>query len=114
MITALGFSMLPWFVYALMAIPEAPMIEYKQAASWIKEHSETPPLIMSTAPFIAFYAGGRHVYLPVEEYQTIVEHARRLNVDYVAIDEALITNGVCKNEYSDLRSLFDERNHHPE
>lgn len=114
MITALAFSMLPWAVYAVMAIPAAPMIEYKQAGSWVKEHSETPPLIMSTLPFIAFYAGGRHAYLPAEEYQTVVEHARRLNVDYVAIDEALISEGIWGNsEYSDLRSLLDERSHHP-
>jgi hypothetical protein len=113
MITALAFSMLPWVVYALMATSAAPMIEYKQAGRWVKEQSETPPLIMSTAPFTAFYAGGRHIYLPAEKYQTVVEHAKRLNVDYVAIDEALILNGVCNNEYSDLRSLLDERSHHP-
>jgi len=114
-LTALIFSMLPWIIYALMEIPAAPMIEYKQAGRWVKEHSETPALIMATAPFIAFYAGGRPVYLPAEEYQTVVEHARRLNVDYVAIDETLISNGVWgNNEYSDLRFLLDERSHHPE
>jgi Dolichyl-phosphate-mannose-protein mannosyltransferase len=114
MITALVFSMLPWAIYALMAIPAAPMIEYEEAGRWVKERSETPALIMATAPFIAFYAGGCPVDLPAEKYQTVVEHARRLNVDYVAIDEALISNGVWgNNEYSDLRSLLDERNHHP-
>ena len=91
------------------------MVEFKEAGRWVKEHSETPPLIMATAPFIAFYAGGRPVYLPAEEYQTVVEHARRLNVDYVAIDEALISNGIFgNNEFSDLRFLLDERSHHPE
>jgi len=114
MITALAFSMLPWVIYALMAIPAAAMIEYKEAGRWVKEHSQTPPLIMATAPFIAFYAGGRPVYLPAEEYQTVVEHARHLNVDYVAIDEAHISNGIFGNsEYSDLRSLLDEESHHP-
>lgn len=114
MVTALVFSMLPWAIYALMATPAAPMIEYKQAGRWVKEQSETPALIMATAPFIAFYAGGRPVYLPAEEYPTVVEHARRLNVDYVAIDEALISNGVWgNNEYSALRFLLDERSHHP-
>ena len=114
MISALVFSMLPWAIYALMALPAAPMIEYKEAATWIKTHSETTPLIMATAPFIAFYAECRPVYLPAEKYQTVVEHARRLNVDYVAIDEALISNGFWgNNEYSDLRSLLDEQSHHP-
>ncbi len=114
MITALGFSTLPWLVYSLMTIPAAPMIEFKETARWIKEHSQTPPLIMATRPFIAFYAGGHPVYLPAEEYQTVVEHARHLNVDYVAIDETLISNGVWgNNEYSDLRSLLDERSNHP-
>jgi hypothetical protein len=113
-LTPLILSILPWFVYALMAIPAAPMLEYKQAGRWVKERSETPALIMATAPFIAFYAGGRPVYLPAEEYQTVIEHARRLNVDYVAIDEALISNGVWgNNEYSALRFLLDERSHHP-
>lgn len=114
-ITTLVFSMLPWVIYTLMAIPAAPMVEYKQAGRWVKEHSEPPTLIMAAAPFIAFYAGGRPVYLPAEDYQTVVEHARRINVDYVAIDEALISNGVWgNNEYSDLRFLLDERSHHPE
>jgi hypothetical protein len=90
------------------------MIEFKEAGRWVNEHSQTSPLIMATRPFIAFYAGGRPVYLPAEEYQTVVEHARHLNVDYVAIDEALISNGVWgNNEYSDLRSLLDEGSHHP-
>lgn len=115
MITALILSMLPWIIYTLMAMPAAPMIEYKQAGSWVKERSETPALIMATVPFIAFYAGGRPVYLPAEGYQTVVAHARRLHVDYVAIDEALISNGVWgNNEYSDLQFLLDERSHHPE
>ena len=114
MITTLAFSMLPWVVYALMAMRAAPMVEYKEAGRWVKEHSQTPLLIMATAPFIAFYAGGRHAYLPAEKYQTVVEHARRLNVDYVAIDEAHISNGVFgNNEYSDLRLLLDEGSHHP-
>jgi hypothetical protein len=107
--------MLPWLIYSLMAIPAAPMIEFKEAGRWLKEQSETTPLIMATQPFIAFYAGGRPVYLPAENYQTVVEHARRLNVDYVAIDEALISNGLWgNNEYSDLRFLLDERSQHPE
>ncbi|HEV2863074.1 MAG TPA: glycosyltransferase family 39 protein [Pyrinomonadaceae bacterium] len=115
MITALAFSMLPWLIHSLMAIPATPMIEFKEAGRWVKEHSETPPLIMATQPYIAFYVGGRPVYLPAEGYQTVVEHARRLNVDYVAIDEALISNGLWgNNEYSDLRFLLDERSHHPE
>jgi hypothetical protein len=114
MITALVLSMLPWIVYSLMTIPAAPMIEFKEAGKWIKEHSEMPPLIMATTPFIAFYAGGRPVYLPAEEYQTVIKHAKRLNVDYLAIDEALISNGIWgSNEYSDLRSLLDEQSHHP-
>jgi len=114
-LTALVFAMLPWVVYDLMAIRAAPMVEYKEAGRWVKEHSETPPLIMAPQPYVAFYAGGRPVYLPAEEYQTVVEHARRLNVDYVAIDEALISNGnFGNNEYSDLRFLLDERSHHPE
>ncbi|HEX7335249.1 MAG TPA: glycosyltransferase family 39 protein [Pyrinomonadaceae bacterium] len=115
MITALVCSMLPWLVYSLiMTIPAAPMIEYKEAGRWVAEQSEKSPLIMATTPFIAFYSGGRPVYLPAEKYETVVEHARRLNVDYVAIDEAVISNGVWgNNEFSDLRSLLDERSQHP-
>lgn len=114
-LTALVFAMLPWMIYALVSLPAAPLVEYKQAGAWVKEHSESPALILAALPYVAFYAGGRPVYLPAEGYQTVIEHARRRKVDYVVIDEALISKGSWgNNEYSDLRFLLDERSHHPE
>lgn len=65
--------------------------ELKEIAEWIKDNADTSPLIMSTSPVTAFYAGGRHIYLPDEEYPKVLEYARRKKVDYIVIDERGVT-----------------------
>lgn len=111
-LTALLISLLPWLANTIILTRGLPnqLLEYKQAGAWVKEHSETPTLIMSTGPHTAFYAGGKPLYLPVEEYSTVIEHARRHKVDYLVIDEEVISTNV---EYSNLRFLLDEQSRHP-
>ena len=42
-------------------------------------------LIMANGPWAAYYAGGRHLYLPAESYATVVSYARRKGVDYIVV-----------------------------
>jgi len=36
----------------------------KAVAEWIRSQGLESPLIMATGPWPAFYAGGRHLYIP--------------------------------------------------
>ena len=84
-------------------------IELKEIGSWIKNHSaSTPPSIMSSSPETAFYAQGKHLYLPAEEYKTVINYAKQKKVDYIVIYE----RNIQKN--SSLKFLLDEQNQNPE
>jgi hypothetical protein len=112
---ALLLSLLPWIVHTFIRGQLDQPIEHKQAGAWIREHSGAAALVMATNPYAAFYAGGKILYLPAEDYLTVIEHAKRQKVDYLVIDEGVISRGHWgNNEYSNLRFLLDEQSHHPE
>jgi 4-amino-4-deoxy-L-arabinose transferase-like glycosyltransferase len=61
----------------------------KQIAMLMKRDSESgAPLIMASNPLFAFYATGKHLYLPSEEYDLVVDYARRKGTDYLVVEEA--------------------------
>jgi Dolichyl-phosphate-mannose-protein mannosyltransferase len=114
-LTALFFSARHSININLMSVPPNYLLEYRLAGEWIRGRSETPPLIMAHHPYTAFYAGGKPLYVPVAEYGTIIEHAKRQKIDYLVIDEGTVLKGIWgNNEYSNLRFLLDEQSHHPE
>jgi hypothetical protein len=108
--TGLLFLTLPWSAYTLLRRLSSGQLEFKRAGTWVREQGGTPALIMAPNPHTAFYAGGRPLYLPAEEYLTVIEHASRHRVDYLVIEEDVVTQNI---EYSNLRFLLDERNPHP-
>ena len=88
------------FVVALLLISVLPLTtgfihhaegEPKSVAVWIKEHSNTPPVIMASGPWAAFWSGGKHLYLPNEEYPVVIDYARRKGVKYLIIEEQQIS-----------------------
>lgn len=107
---ALLFLTLPWSAYTLLRRLSSEQLEFKQAGAWVRERRETPALIMAANPHTAFYAGGKPLYLPVEDYSTVIEHARRHRVDYLVIEEEVVAQ---LTEYTNLRFLLDERSPHP-
>lgn len=109
-LTAFLCLTLPWIAYTLLRRISGGRPEYERAGEWVRGQAETPALIMAADPHTAFYAGGRALYLPIEEYSTVIEHARRHAVDYLVIDEEVISQNV---EYANLRFLLDERSPHP-
>lgn len=112
---ALLLSLLPWIAHTFIRGQLNQLVEHKQAGAWIREHSDEAALVMATNPYAAFYAGRKPLYLPAEEYSTVIEHARRQRVDYLLIDEGVISRGHWgNNEFSHLRFLLDEQSHHPE
>lgn len=112
---ALVLSLLPWIAQTFIRGQLNQPVEHKQAGAWIREHSDAAALVMATNPYAAFYAGRKPLYLPAEEYLTVIEHATRRQVDYLVIDEGVISRGHWgNNEYSNLKFLLDERTHHPQ
>jgi 4-amino-4-deoxy-L-arabinose transferase-like glycosyltransferase len=112
---ALLLSLLPWMAYTLIRGQLNQPVEHKQAGAWIREHSDASALVMATNPYAAFYAGRKPLYLPAEEYSTVIAHATHQRVDYLVIDEGTISRGHWgNNEFSHLRFLLDEQSRHPE
>lgn len=84
----LTISMLPWGGSLFFGGEERIISgERRKAGQWIKEHTAAPPIVMSPAPEVAFFANGQHVFLPDEDYEVMVAYARRRQVKYLVIDE---------------------------
>lgn len=99
-------SLLPVFLYLMRGDKWGDYYGQKRAAVWIKEHDASPaPVIMSTMPIAAFYAGGRHVALTDEDYEAFLARARREGVGYVVVNERDF-------RHLSLRSLLDEQSTH--
>ena len=84
-------TMLPLAIYLLRGDKWGDYGGQKRAAVWIAAQAGTaPPVVMSTAPVAAFYAGGRHVQLVEEDYAALVARARREGVAYVVVNERTV------------------------
>ncbi len=58
--------------------------EEKQAGLWIKNQTAgQAALVMSSNATPAYYAGAKHLYLPDEEFLTVLEYAKRKKVNYL-------------------------------
>lgn len=61
------------------ALPE------KEAGKWLKSNKSMPALIMAANPLMAFYAGGKNIFFPNADFQTVLEYARSRGVNYLVI-----------------------------
>jgi 4-amino-4-deoxy-L-arabinose transferase-like glycosyltransferase len=82
----LCFTLVPWVVSTLSKEPGKGQGR-ADVGRWLKEHSVGSPIIMAAGPWAAFYAGGRHLFLPLDPYLTVIEYAQRKHVDYLVIEE---------------------------
>jgi 4-amino-4-deoxy-L-arabinose transferase-like glycosyltransferase len=106
-VACLMASLVPLFVYLLRGDKWGDYYGQKRAGLWIKEHDmSSTPVIMSTVPVTAFYAGGRHVALVDEDYTAFIARARREGVGYIIVNERDF-------RYMSLGALLDARNSHP-
>src|SRR5262249_102650 len=87
--------------------------EHKEAGLWMKGRLPTSPLIMAGGPWAAYYAGGSHIYLPNAPYQTVLNYARRMGVDYVILGARCLENTGCLQN-TPLGFLLDERHAPPD
>jgi 4-amino-4-deoxy-L-arabinose transferase-like glycosyltransferase len=78
-------------------------LEQRIAGLWIRDRGPREPLIMAAGPWAAYYADGRHLYLPQETPPTVLDYARRKGIDYLIVDER------SRSRYPSLMSLLDSR-----
>jgi hypothetical protein len=100
-------SLLPLSVYLWRGDKWDDYYGQKLAAIWIKEQSPShAPVIMSTVPVAAFYAGGRHVMLLDEESVQLIARAQLEGVEYIVVNE---------RDFKRMRSLslLDDLSFHP-
>lgn len=64
----------------------AEKIGTKETGYWLSENAqEDTPVIMGISPRMAFYAGGKHVFMNPGSYSEMIVHARSLRVNYLEI-----------------------------
>jgi 4-amino-4-deoxy-L-arabinose transferase-like glycosyltransferase len=100
-------SLIPLFVYLERGDKWGDYYGQKRAGVWIKEHDAShAPVIMSTVPVAAFYAGGKPVPLYDGDYQSFITRARKEAVGYIIVNERDF-------RYLSLHALLDSRSFHP-
>jgi 4-amino-4-deoxy-L-arabinose transferase-like glycosyltransferase len=106
-------SLAPLFVYLMRGDKWGDYYGQKRAGLWIKGHEvarktndDGPPVIMSTVPVAAFYAGGRGVALADADYDTLLARARGEGAAYVVVNERDF------KRMDSLRALLDARTEH--
>lgn len=63
-------------------------LEEKQAGLWIKNNSDNSPLIvLSSHGTPAFYAGAKHLFVPDEDFSTVLQYARNRKVNYLIFSQ---------------------------
>ncbi|MCO6509531.1 MAG: glycosyltransferase family 39 protein [Aridibacter famidurans] len=82
--------------------------EDKKAGVWIRENTASAPsLIMGPSPVAAFYAKADSIYLPNEKFTEVIDYARRKGVDYIYVNERLMS-GTPKLVIPDAPHLPDD------
>jgi len=85
LMVGLSLSLLPRVLIA--ANPESFDARDKQIAECIKDQSAPGALVMASSPHMAFFAGAKHLYIPSEQLDVVVDYARRRKVDVVVVEE---------------------------
>jgi 4-amino-4-deoxy-L-arabinose transferase-like glycosyltransferase len=79
----------PWIAPLVVSQPRSDQIlasPEKRVGLWIKSHKTTESLVMAASPKIAYYAEEKHIYLPNEDFLSVLEYAKRKRVAYLIID----------------------------
>jgi hypothetical protein len=69
---------------------DGPMPQMRAAGDWLRVHGRPGATVMDRKAYVPFYAGMRHVQLPDDDYDTVVEYARKSGVDYLVLEEYVV------------------------
>jgi 4-amino-4-deoxy-L-arabinose transferase-like glycosyltransferase len=66
--------------------------EEKQAGLWLNQNINSPSLVMASSAIPAYYAGANHIFIPNEDFSTVLEYAKRKKVNYLVVSERRLKN----------------------
>ena len=69
---------------------EQPMAVMRDAGLWLRDQGQPRARVMDRKAYIPLFARMRHVQLPDEGYERIVEYAQRTGVEYLALEEYIL------------------------
>ncbi len=72
------------------AFDDGPMASLRGAGAWLAANSPPEATIMDRKSYVAFFADRRHVQLPDEPLDTLLDYARREGVDYLVVEEYVV------------------------
>jgi hypothetical protein len=69
---------------------DGPMPQMREAGEWIRLQGGDHVRVMDRKAYVPFFAGAEHVQLPNDDYDTVLDFARREGIDYIVFEEFLI------------------------
>jgi hypothetical protein len=66
------------------------MTVMRDAGLWLKAHGAPGARVMDRKPYVPYFARMRHVHLPDDDYDQIVQLAQHSGVDYVVLEEYVL------------------------
>ena len=69
---------------------DGPMPQMREAGEWIRLQGGAPRKVMDRKAYVPFLAGAEHIQFPDDDYDTVLDYARREGVDYIVFEEYLI------------------------
>jgi len=69
---------------------DGPMEQMRAAGEWLRANGRPGATVMDRKAYVPFFAGMHHVQLPDDDYDTVVEFARRSGVDYLVLEEFVV------------------------
>lgn len=89
---AIGVVGLAWSLRTYPVVRESfdgYIAAHQEAGQWLSGVAEDDAVVMDRKPYVAFYANRRYRPIPDDPYETIIGFARRENVRYLVVDEAV-------------------------
>jgi hypothetical protein len=99
---------------------DGPMPEMRAAGAWLRANGSPGDVVIDRKAYVPFFAGMRHIQLPDDDYETLVEYARRSGARYLVIEEyvaesmrpqllPLIADARFRQQEPRLRAVFHVR-----
>jgi len=69
---------------------DGPMAEMRAAGEWLRANGRPDEIVVDRKAYVPFFAGMRHIQLPDDDYDTIIEYARRSGARYLVLEEYVV------------------------
>jgi hypothetical protein len=73
-----------------LAFDDGPMAALRGAGEWLATHSPADAVVMDRKSYVPFFANRRHVQLPDEPLDVVLEHARTSGATHLVVEEYVV------------------------